>query len=294
MAVLAALLLGAARVGALDGVLAPLAAPSADTSFTTVNYQGRLADSGGSPIDNTNPGLGMIFALYDVESGGSPVWTETHANVPVSQGLFSVRLGSTTALDTSHLTGDRWLGIQVGADPEMSPREKLAAVPYAMQAGLALMVSDESITTAKLAANVIPVFAANSSGDSWQVPVCDGSFNIDADYHLIPGLSIDVTVDRPSTLLVDFTGLGYNSSASKAIYTSIFVDGIRATNAEGRTILGGCENSSNDSGYPWCTLANTTANVLDPGNHTVEIRAWCNGTGIARVHAGSMQAILLP
>ncbi len=133
--VLAVLLLGAVRVGALDGVLASLAAPATDTNFTTVNYQGRLADSDGIPINNTSPGIGMTFALYDVDSGGSPVWTEPHTNVPVSEGLFSVRLGSTTALDTSDLAGDRWLGIQVGTDPEMSPREKLAAVPYAMVAG---------------------------------------------------------------------------------------------------------------------------------------------------------------
>jgi hypothetical protein len=150
--VIAALFAGAARAGALGQVLAPVAqAPG--SSFTTVNYQGRLADSGGSPINNTNPGIGMTFALYDVESGGSPVWVETHANVPISEGLFSVRLGSINALDTSHLTGDRWLGIQVGTDPEMAPREKLAAVPYAMQAGHAAeadTVPDGSITTEKL------------------------------------------------------------------------------------------------------------------------------------------------
>jgi hypothetical protein len=42
----------------------------------------------------------MTFALYDVESGGSPLWSETHANVPVAEGLFSVRLGSINALST--------------------------------------------------------------------------------------------------------------------------------------------------------------------------------------------------
>jgi hypothetical protein len=147
--VLAALLVGAARAGALDRALAPAA--QSDGSLTTISYQGRLADSSGTPIDNTNPGLGMTFALYDVDVGGSPLWGETHANVPVSDGLFSVRLGSVSALSTDLLGGDRWLGIQVGADAEMAPREKLSAVPYAMQAGLALTVPDEAITTEKIA-----------------------------------------------------------------------------------------------------------------------------------------------
>jgi hypothetical protein len=132
--VLAALLLGVERAGALNGIMVSAPAATA-TNFTAINYQGRLADSSGNPINNTNPGLGIAFALYDVESGGSPVWAETHANVPVSDGLFSVRLGSVNALSTDLLGGDRWLGIQVGIDPEMTPREKLVAVPYAMVAG---------------------------------------------------------------------------------------------------------------------------------------------------------------
>ncbi|RLC77495.1 MAG: hypothetical protein DRJ03_26765 [Chloroflexi bacterium] len=132
--VLAALFLGAARAGALNGVLASTMAATS-SNFTTINYQGRLMDSGGNPINNIDQGLDLTFSLYDAESGGSAVWTETHAGVPISDGLFNVRLGSISALSTDLLAGDRWLGVQVGTDPEMSPREKLAAVPYAMQAG---------------------------------------------------------------------------------------------------------------------------------------------------------------
>ncbi len=115
-----------------------------------INYQGRLADASGNPIDNTSPGVGMNFALYAEETGGSAVWTQGFTTVPVSEGLFSVPL----QVDTNLLTGDLWLGIQVGADAEMTPREKLAAVPYAMQAGHAAeadTVPDGSVTNKKLA-----------------------------------------------------------------------------------------------------------------------------------------------
>jgi hypothetical protein len=121
----------------------------------TINYQGRLADPDGTPIDNTDPGLGMTFSLYTQETGGSPVWSESHTGVEVSGGLFSVRLGSVEPLTTDLLTGDLWLGIKVGNDEEMSPREKLDAVPYAMQAGMAHTVPDGSIGADQIADDAV-------------------------------------------------------------------------------------------------------------------------------------------
>ena len=63
---------------------------------------------------------------------------------------------------------------------------------------------------------VILIFTASTTSGSrdsgWQVPGCGGSFDTDADFHRIPGLSLDVTTDKPGMLLVDFTGLGYNSA----------------------------------------------------------------------------------
>jgi hypothetical protein len=87
----------------------------------------------------------MTFSLYTQETGGSPVWSESHTGVEVSGGLFSVRLGSVEPLTTDLLTGDLWLGIKVGNDEEMSPREKLDAVPYAMQAGMAAEAAEATI-----------------------------------------------------------------------------------------------------------------------------------------------------
>ena len=79
-------------------------------SATTVNYQGRLADSGGTPLNNN---YGMTFALWDAPTEGNLVWgPESHAAVPVSDGLFSVGLGSQTSggIPTSVWNGDRYLG----------------------------------------------------------------------------------------------------------------------------------------------------------------------------------------
>ena len=127
----------------------PLAAPAAapGPSATTVNYQGRLADSSGNPLSGS---YGMTFALYDASIGGNLVWgPESHAAVPVSDGLFSVGLGSQTdgGIPTSVWGGDRYLEITVGGET-LSPRELIRSVPVA---GMALTVPDGSIVTEKLA-----------------------------------------------------------------------------------------------------------------------------------------------
>ncbi len=49
--------------------------------------------------------------------------------------MFSVLLGSVTALDPNLFSGqDLSLGVQVGSDLEMVPRQPIARVPYAFQA----------------------------------------------------------------------------------------------------------------------------------------------------------------
>ena len=124
-----------------------LQAPAAPgPSATTVNYQGRLADSGGTPINGTR---GMAFAIYDAATSGNLIWgPETHAAVPVSNGLFSVGLGSQTSggIPTTVWNGDRYLEITVGGET-LTPRELIRSVPIA---GMALTVPDGSVSSAKL------------------------------------------------------------------------------------------------------------------------------------------------
>jgi hypothetical protein len=109
-------------------------APKAPSIITPkLHYQGRLLDptTGVPKIDGNYT---MIFNIYNVASGGAPLWTETK-DVAVSKGIFSTLLGDTTPLNTSIFNGqDLWLGISVGADPQMTPRQPLAYVPYAIYA----------------------------------------------------------------------------------------------------------------------------------------------------------------
>ncbi len=116
-------------------------------SATLISYQGRLTDAAGVPLSGDYQ---MRFALYDVPTNGSPCWEETQT-VTVSEGLFNVLLGSANSIDHSCLTGDVYLGIKVGDDSEMTPRELLTSVPYAVHAG----IQDGAVTTTKLANDAV-------------------------------------------------------------------------------------------------------------------------------------------
>lgn len=103
-----------------------------DTLPSTISYQGTLSTAGGAAI-NTN--VGLTFRLYDVQAGGTALWTETHSGVPVNNGLFNVLLGSITSIPYSVWNNSAvYLGIQVEGDSaELSPREVVSAVPIAMK-----------------------------------------------------------------------------------------------------------------------------------------------------------------
>jgi len=101
----------------------------------TLAEQGRLVDSTGAAVDGT---VAMDFALYDSAAGGQPLWTESQM-VVVTAGYFSVQLGLVTPLPQSAFDGSvRYVGFSVNGDPEMTARQVLGSVPYAMVAGDAI------------------------------------------------------------------------------------------------------------------------------------------------------------
>jgi hypothetical protein len=105
--------------------LAPLA--TADVP-PMINYQGRLTDASGVPLDDT---VTLTFTIYDSPTDGVGKWTEMHPAVTVTEGFFSIILGSDNPiLDTVFNEATRYLGIQVRTDPELTPRTRLVSVGY--------------------------------------------------------------------------------------------------------------------------------------------------------------------
>jgi hypothetical protein len=102
-----------------------------------MNFRGKLID----PTTN-NPRSGLFslkFSIYNVPTAGVALYTETQTNVPVTNGVFSVQIGSVTALSRDLFLGaSAYLGVTITnpLDPggEMAPRMGLVMSPYAFTA----------------------------------------------------------------------------------------------------------------------------------------------------------------
>ncbi len=107
-----------------DLVTLETAATTNAAGSNQISYQGLLQTASG-PADGS---FSIQFAIYDVASGGSALWSETKT-VQVADGLMSTNLGTGTPINLTF--GEQyWLGIKVGSDPESTPRTALTAVPY--------------------------------------------------------------------------------------------------------------------------------------------------------------------
>ncbi len=92
-----------------------------------INYQGYLTDAAGNPVDGS---LSMTFAIYEAATGGSALWSETRT-VTVDNGRYSVNLGAVNPLNLTEAK-PYYLGVQVGTDPEMTPRKELTSAMYSL------------------------------------------------------------------------------------------------------------------------------------------------------------------
>jgi len=119
-----------------------------------INYQGRLTDSQGQTITGTKS---VTFRIYETESGGSPLWQEIHT-ATFDRGIFNLFIGGVTPLN---LPFDKqyYLGIQVGSDPEMSPRQRLVSSAYAFTSENANKVANVEVSTTPAPNKLLPLDA---------------------------------------------------------------------------------------------------------------------------------------
>ncbi len=106
-----------------------------------IPFQSKLID----PATNNpkNGTFSMQFKLYTAPTGGTALFTETQS-VPVVNGVFSVQIGTVALLTPNLFSGaSAYLGVTVGADSEMLPRQPLSMSPYAFTA--MQLVGDQDI-----------------------------------------------------------------------------------------------------------------------------------------------------
>ena len=142
-----------------------------------INYQGRLTDTSGSPLNGL---YNITFRIYDAENSGNLLWQGTYTSITITKGIFNILLGdgSDTGFDFSTLAFDKpyWLEIKVGTDDPMTPRQRITSAAYAIRAERLI---DEPLQAARggtgttataNVANGVVVLDANN-----KLPAADGS-----------------------------------------------------------------------------------------------------------------------
>ncbi len=229
------------RVVVLLGVLVIVAALPV-TGFgdvpQQVNYQGYLTDDVGNPLDNDHV---MVFSIYDVSSAGTALWWEEQT-VSVANGIYNVRIGQDPTgnpFPAGLFDGQRWMGVTVGIDAEMTPRQPLTSTPYAFKAG------DAETLEGKTVGEIL----GNTDGDGLRVSAVN------------------------SGVVVESAG-----SPSTAYNTSISGNGFEVNGAEGyglyvgRTDLDGVHvASTGDSGVKVQFAGIPSAAYAETGNNGFEV-----------------------
>lgn len=107
-----------------------------------INYQGKLTDELGVPV---NRDAEMTFAIYTEAAGGGSVWSESQ-DVQVTDGIFNVLLGSVNPLGPDYFAEgpETYLGVKIGEDSELAPRQKIASTAYSLRSEISEVAEELS------------------------------------------------------------------------------------------------------------------------------------------------------
>ena len=96
-----------------------------------INFQAQLEGTTASSVAAT-------FSVFDVATGGTALWSESYASLPVQSGRIQVLLGSANSFESDVFEGDgdRFIEISVNGET-LSPRTRITSVAYALRANVA-------------------------------------------------------------------------------------------------------------------------------------------------------------
>lgn len=295
-------------------VLVLLSLPVHAAPPKTINYQGYLTNSSGTPVSAS---VSVVFSLYNVSTGGTALWSESQT-VTVSSGVYSVILGSATPL-TLPFDSQYYLGVKVGADAEMSPRQTITSAAYAFSAneadtakgnldtaltgtvsvtagqtavtgtgtafttelavGDAIKIGNEVRTVSAIgSATSLTLSAAHAAGASGVTAYKDGNL-----FQVQDGnASAKVTVDKSGNTSIE--GLLYANSGVKVAGGSLVAASLSTRVAEGLSIRGIAGSASDFS-----LFNNAAATVLDVPTGTVDVsfKGNINTSGSIAVNAAT-------
>ncbi|MBT8143375.1 MAG: tail fiber domain-containing protein [Gammaproteobacteria bacterium] len=210
-----------------------------------ISYQGYLTDSAGQP--QIDP-LVVEFAIYAVDSGGTPLWSEFQDVFP-AQGLFSTRFGgATNPFPVGMFDTPLFLGVKVSTDPEMTPRIPITAAAYSHKAkdsdtvgGFSATQLDQTADVASLSSQIsttdgnlsliqVDVSTLQSSISSIQSDVSQNQSDIGTNQSDIGQLQVDLNatdadVTAVTNSLSDYQGLISQSCSSGSSIRQVFPNG---------------------------------------------------------------------
>lgn len=97
-----------------------------------INHQGQLFDAAMTPVNGSHT---ITFAIYANAAGGIALWSEQQT-LTFDKGYYATTIGTMAAIPKNLFNGGTvYLGISIDSDSEMTPREPLDSVPYAIAAG---------------------------------------------------------------------------------------------------------------------------------------------------------------
>lgn len=245
-----------------------------------LSFQGRLENSGGTPI---TAATNFVFKLFTASSGGTELYTSGTCSItPDADGVFNTQIGSTcgSAIASTVFTENAnvWLEVTVGAET-LSPRQQIATVAYALNAET-LQGFPLSSTVSAIRNTVVPM---NQYGEilvgeqSPKLTGVSGTFQISA-----PALTFTTTTGTNGNITLAPDGTGQVNVNGNTTTTNFF----NVSNAQlttGSLITGTVGN--NNTGYKLLDLLSGSSptskfSVSDAGLTTVAADLYV-GSGIS-------------
>lgn len=199
-----------------------------------VNYQGRLTDASGNPLNGNH---NLVFRIYNANSGGTLLWgPQTFSSVACSNGHFNVILstdGSNRSVAIAFTNASAFMEITLDG-AIISPRQQILSAPYAVSAQNAKQaenaISATNATNATQAVNanhavnadvatrlngtLTTQYTRTINTTSLSVPVLPRTYNSIA----IPGSNISITVSGYTMIYVSFGFTGGSKIVPPATY----------------------------------------------------------------------------
>jgi hypothetical protein len=211
-----------------------------------ISHQGRLTTPAGVPV--TDGAYLIKFQIYSDSLAGVTLWNSGFQSVQITNGLFTYLLGKDVLFpaDLFTVSPDRWLGITVGVDPEITPRTRMVGSAYALHAFNAGAVSDNIITSAKIVNGAIVDADINAAAAIAATKISGTAATLSATQTFTGANTFDGNVwVSDSTMMANANGVQFGRAAVPAGGSVVALDHNYATNASRTGFDLNVANSSN-------------------------------------------------